>query len=161
MHFPRIVRLDDSDSRVYENLAIPGEWAVPGSFVFQDVDLDSLSGKRLQAFRHGFLGTGSFGWSTLVMVDSISEEEHQAVIKGLVSRLMLQSTAPNWKVALATVQEEVDFAASICNHEIHTLLALERNIEAGSFVENFRVVRRPNTIEHSTVILWTAEDDPA
>jgi hypothetical protein len=161
MHFPRIVRLDDSDSRVYENLAIPGEWAVPGSFVFQDVDLDSLSGKRLQAFRHGFLGTRSFGWSTLVMIDSISDEEHQAMIKGLVSRLMEQSTAPNWKATLATVQEEVDFAASICNHEIHTLLSLERNIEAGSFVENFRVVRRPNTIEHSTVILWTAEDDPA
>lgn len=95
------------------------------------------------------------------MVDSISDEEHQAVIKGLVSRLMQQSPAPNWKVALATAQEEVDFAASICNHEIHTLLALERNIEAESFVENFRVVRRPSTIEHSTVILWTAEDDPA
>lgn len=161
MRFPRIVRLDDSDSRVYENLAVPGEWAVPGSFVFLDVDLDSLSGKRLQAFRHGFLGTGSFGWSTLVMVDSISDEEYQAVIEGLVNRLMQQSAAPDREAAVATVQEEVDFAANICHHEIHTLLALERNFEEGSFVESFRVVRRPNTIDHSTVILWTVEDDPA
>ncbi len=159
MRFPRIVRLDDSDSRVYENLAVPGEWAVPGSFVFLDVDPDSLSGKRLQAFRHGFLGTGSFGWSTLVMVDSISDEEYRAVIEGLVIRFMQHYAAPDRTVALAAAQEEADFAASICNHEIHTLLALERNVEDGSIVESFRVVRRPVAIDHSTVKLWTVEQD--
>ena len=95
------------------------------------------------------------------MVDSISDEEYQAVIEGLVNRLMQQSAAPDREAALATVQEEVDFAANICHHEIHTLLALERNFEEGSFVESFRVVRRPNTIDHSTVILWTVDDDPA
>jgi hypothetical protein len=160
MQFPRVVRLDDSDSRVYENPAVPGEWAVPGSFVFLDVDLDSLSGKPLQAFRHGFLGTGSFGWSTLVMVESISDEEYQSVIEVLVNRFMQQSAAPGREAALAMAQEEVEFAASICHHEIHTLLAIERNAEDGSIVENFRIVRRSNAIDHSTVLLWTAEDDP-
>lgn len=161
MLFPRIVRLDDSDTRVYENLAIPGEWAVPGTFVFLDVDPDSLSGKPLQAFRHGFLGTGSFGWSTLVMVDSISDVEYRAVIDELATRFMHQYAAPDRTVALAAAQEEADFAASLCNHDIHTLLALERNVENGSIVESFRVARLPNAIDHSTVILWAAEDGPA
>ncbi len=159
MRFPRIVRLDDSDSRVYENLAVPGEWAVPGSFVFLDVDPDSLSGKRLEAFRHGFLGTGSFGWGTLVMVDGISDEEYRAVIDGLVTRFMHQYAAPDRTVAQAAAQEEADFAASICNHEIHTLLALERNVEDGSIVESFRVVSPPNAIDHTAVKIWAVEED--
>mgnify|MGYP001617942364 CR=1 FL=1 len=159
MRFPRVLCLDDSDSRVYENLAVPGEWAVPGSFVFLDVDLDSLKGKPLEAFRHGFLGTGSFGWSTLVMVDSISDEEYRAVIEGLVTHFVQCYAAPDRMAALAAAQEEADFAASICNHDIHTLLALERNVEDGSIVESFRVVSPPNAIDHTVVKIWAVEEN--
>ena len=59
MLFPRVVRLDESDERVYETAAAPGEWAVPGAFVFLEVDIDQASGKVREAFRHGFLGPGS------------------------------------------------------------------------------------------------------
>jgi hypothetical protein len=31
---PRTIRLDVSDSQVFEQAALPGEWAVPGGFLF-------------------------------------------------------------------------------------------------------------------------------
>lgn len=159
MRFPRIVRLDDSDSRVYEKLAVPGEWAVPGSFVFVNVDPDSLSGKQQEAFCRGFLGTTSFGWGTLVMVDEIDDQEYQTVIERLADHFVRHYGAPDREAALAAAREEVGFAASLCDHEIHTLLALERKVEGDTIVENFRVVRPPSTIDHNGVKVWAVEDE--
>lgn len=159
MRFPRVVRLDDSDSRVYEKLAVPGEWAVPGSFVFVNVDPDSLSGKQQEAFCRGFLGTTSFGWGTLVMVDEIDDQEYQTVIERLADHFVRHYGAPDREAALAAAREEVGFAASLCDHEIHTLLALERKVEGDTIVENFRVVRPPSTIDHNGVKVWAVEDE--
>jgi len=159
MRFPRLIRLDDSDSRIYEKLAVPGEWAVPGSFVFLNVDPDALSGKQQQAFHHGFLGTTSFGWGTLVMVDEIDEHEHQAVVERLADYLMRHYGAPNREAAVAAAREEADFAASLCSHEIHTLLAMERDVEDECIVESFRVVRPPDASDHSSVKIWGIEND--
>lgn len=159
MRFPRIIRLDDSDRQVYEKLAIPGEWAVPGSFAFVDLDPEALTGKQREAFRRGFLGTVSFGWSTLVAVDEISAGEYQAVIERLASHFLQYYGAPDREAALAAAREEADFAASICNHEIHALLALERTVDDDAIVESFRVVRPPSTIDHSTVKVWGVDDD--
>ncbi len=36
MRFLRTIRLDASDAEVYDQVAQPGEWAVPGSFSFLD-----------------------------------------------------------------------------------------------------------------------------
>ena len=159
MRFPRIIRLDDSDSRVYEKLAVPGEWAVPGSFAFLDVDPDSLNRKQQQAFHHGFLGTASFGWGTLAMVDEISEQEYQEVIACLAEHFLRHYGAPDRESALTAAREEAGFAASLCEHEINTLLAMERQIEGESVVENFRVARPPRAVDHATVKFWTVEDN--
>jgi len=159
MRFPRIIRLDDSDSRVYEKLAVPGEWAVPGSFAFIDVDPDSLNGRQQEAFRRGFLGTVSFGRATLVMVDEISGQEYQAVVDRLASHFMRHYGAPDRETALTAAREEAGFAASLCEHEINTLLAMERKLEDASIVESFRVVNPPNAIDHAAVKLWAVEDD--
>ncbi len=50
MKFLRAIRLDDSDTHVYEQASEPGEWAVPGSFAFLNTEPQSLQGKQLQAF---------------------------------------------------------------------------------------------------------------
>lgn len=159
MRFPRTIRLDDSDSRVYEKLAIPGEWAVPGSFVFLETDPATLNGKQQEAFRHGFLGTVSFGWSTLVAVYEISDEELEAVIERLAAHFVQHYGAPDQTAALTAAREEADFAASLCDHELHTILALERKVEGESIVESFRVVRPPSEVDHTTVKLWAIDDD--
>jgi hypothetical protein len=159
MLFPRVIRLDDSDSKVYENTAIPGEWAVPGSFVFMNVDPGTLEGKKKQAFLHGFLGTESYGWATLVTIAEISEDEYQFVIESLAAYFMQNCGAPDRLAALKAAREEAGFAASLCEHDVHTLLALERKIEDESIVENFRVVRLPDASDHAAMKLWTVDDN--
>jgi hypothetical protein len=46
---------------VFERPAEPGEWAVPGSFLFWDADIPNLAGKRRAAFRAGFSACGRSG----------------------------------------------------------------------------------------------------
>ena len=53
---PRTLRLDASDTFVFERAAEPGEWAVTGSFMFLDRDPTALTGKARAAFRSGFVG---------------------------------------------------------------------------------------------------------
>ena len=51
MKLLRTIRLDPSDTFVFEQAAEPGEWAVPGSFVFWNQDPSSFEGKKRSAFR--------------------------------------------------------------------------------------------------------------
>jgi len=158
MRFPRAIRLDESDRHVYDKPAMPGEWAVPGSFVFLHEDATTLDGKRREAFRHGFLGTDSLGWATLVVVDEISDAEYQVLIERLAALILQHYGAPDRTAAFMAAREEADFAASLCNHELHTLLALERTVEGESIVESFRVVRLPDAAHHDAMKLWTVDD---
>ena len=158
MKFPRAIRLDESDAQVYDRTATPGEWAVPGSFVFVDKDPAELEGKVLQAFGHGFLGTESFGWSTMVEVAEISEFEYQGVIDRLAAYFVQSFGAPDIDTALPAAREEASFAASICDHELHTLLMLEREAGDDGIVERFKVVRL-NAADHSKIKLWSLDED--
>src|SRR3982750_1536840 len=78
LKLPRTIRLDPSDAFVFERAAEPGEWAVTGSFLFFDQDVTALAGKGRAAFRAGFVGVESLGFSTLVMVAEASEAEREA-----------------------------------------------------------------------------------
>ena len=100
--------------RSYYDPAFPGEWAVPGSFVFVDRNPAELTGKELQAFGHGFLGVQSFGWSTLVEVAEIAEQEYRQVIDRLAEHFVERYGAPDLATALPAAREEASFAASIC-----------------------------------------------
>ena len=40
----RCIRLDPSDTFAFEKAAEPGEWVVPGSFIYLDQDVSSLKG---------------------------------------------------------------------------------------------------------------------
>jgi hypothetical protein len=159
MLFPRVVRLDESDERVYETAAAPGEWAVPGAFAFLEVDIDQASGKAREAFRHGFLGTESFGWSTLVQVEEIALAEYAAVVERLAQHFVQHFNAPNIVAAREMAQEEAAFAVSICEHPRHTLLAVDRAIGEEGVEENFRVIRPPSGLDHEKVKIWKMVED--
>ena len=75
MKLLRTIRLDPSDTFVFERAAAPGEWAVSGAFMFSGADPDALAGKPRAAFRSGFLGVPSLGWSTLVQIVDASEAD--------------------------------------------------------------------------------------
>lgn len=141
LKLPRTIRLDPSDTFVFERAAEPGEWAVSGTFVFWDSDPATLGQKQRVALRSGFLGIESLGWSTLAVVIEASEAERQDVIDRLAEQLMAKFGAPNIEAARSAAEEEVAFAASLCDHEPQTLLAVARSVENGEIRERFRTLK--------------------
>jgi hypothetical protein len=137
----RTIRLDPSDTFVFGRAAEPGEWAVPGGFVFFDADAEKLSGKARAAFRAGFLGVGSLGWSTLVQIVEATESDRAAMVDMLAERLLAHFGAPDRAAARAAAEEEVAFAASLTDHPLDTLVAVHRVHQDGAIRETFRTLR--------------------
>ncbi len=138
MKLLRTIRLDPSDTFVFERAAEPGEWAVSGAFMFADADPDALDGKPRAAFRGGFLGVASFGWSTLVQIVEVSEEDRAAVVETLARQFHERLGAPDLATARAAANEEIAFAASLCDRPLDTLIAVRRTFEDGAIREAFR-----------------------
>lgn len=156
MKFLRVARLDDTDERVYPLAARVGELAVPGTFVFTFSDQDPalLQGKERQAFRHGFLGTSSFGWSTLAVISEISEAEFKGVIDALAHHFVEFYGAPSLEEALPYARAEAEYAAGLCEHEVNTLIAVERTADAEGIHESFKVVTQTVDWEAANSSIW-------
>lgn len=142
LKLPRTIRLDPSDTFVYARAAEPGEWAVTGTFLFFGADASKLEGKQRQAFRGGFLGIASFGWSTLAVVTEASEDERAAAVDILAGQLSKHCGAPDRTSALAAAQDEIQFAQSLCDHPAGTLLGIHRAAEDAGIRESFRTLHR-------------------
>jgi ADP-ribose pyrophosphatase YjhB (NUDIX family) len=136
----RTIRLDPSDTFIFERAAEPGEWAVPGAFVFAHTDLAALEGRTRAAFRSGFLGIGSLGWSTLVQIVEASEEDRAAAVEVLALRLVEHFGAPDLAAARPAAEEEVAFASSLSDHPKGMLAAVSRKYEDGAIRETFRTL---------------------
>lgn len=164
MKFLRVARLDDSDERVYSPAAQAGELAVTGTFVFSfsDDDPERLTGKQRQAYRTGFLGLDSFGWSTVVIIADVTEAEYKGAIESLARHFVSAFGAPSLQDALPVARQEIEYAAGLCEHEVGTLLALERHADEDGVHEAIRRVQqrpaepeRPDWNEHSGEIrIW-------
>ena len=142
---PRTLRLDPSDTVIFSPAAEPGEWAVPGGFEFWDEAPETLSGQRRQAFRGGFLGLGTFGWSTLVEVADATAADREAATAALARHIRDRHGAPDDDAARAAAQEEIAFVESLCDHPPGTVLALTRSVEDGAVRERFRTLHRRDT----------------
>ena len=136
----RTIRLDPSDTFVFERAAEAGEWAVSGAFVFWNEDVTKLEGKARSAFRGGFLGIESLGWSTLVQIVEASEAERAALVEQLAQQLVARFGAPDIAAARTAAEEEAAFAQSLCNHPADTLVAVHRTFEDGAVHEAFRTL---------------------
>ena len=141
MKLLRTIRLDASDTFVFDLAAEPGEWAVPGGFAFFDVDPDGLTGRTRTAFRAGFLGIASLGWSTLAQVVDATEADRAAAAECLAEQLVAHYGAPDLAAARPAADEEIAFAASLSDHSPGTLIALHRVLEGGELRETFRTLR--------------------
>ena len=51
----------------------------------------------------------------------------------------------------AHVSFEADHAASLCEHKVHTLLALERELTGEGVVERFKVIRPSRARDHARI----------
>lgn len=142
LKLPRTIRLDPSDTFVFERAADPGEWAISGTFVFRDCnDPATLGQKQRVALRSGFLGIESLGWSTLAIVTEATETDMQSAVERLAAHLLAQFGAPDLQAARAAAEEEVAFATSLCDHSPQTLLAVQRSVENGEIRERFRTLK--------------------
>jgi hypothetical protein len=157
MRFPRTIRFDVSDEQVFERAAESDEWAVSGAFAFADADPGSLSGKRRQAFRSGFLGTRTFGWSTFAVIAEIGPDELEAVVEALARHFVAHYGAPSLEAASLVARAETEFAAGLCDHKINTLIAVEREFGPKGIVERFRTVEPAAGGGHAKI--WTIVDD--
>jgi len=142
LKLPRTIRLDPSDTFVFDRAADPGEWAVSGAFVFAGCnDPAALGQKQRVALRSGFLGIDSLGWSTLAVVTEATEADMQGAVKRLAAQLLAQFGAPDLRTARIAAEEEVAFAASLCDHSPQTLLAVQRSVDNGEMRERFRTLK--------------------
>jgi hypothetical protein len=138
---PRTLRLDASDTFVFERPAEPGEWAVTGSFMFLDCDPSALTGKARAAFRSGFVGVRSLGFSTLAVVSEASDTEFAEAVETLARRIREELGAPDDDTARAAALEELSAASSLCGPEVNSVVAMHRTWEAGEIREQFRTLR--------------------
>lgn len=141
MKLLRTIRLDASDAFVFPSAAEDGEWAVSGAFLFAEANLAALRGQDLAAFRSGFLGVPSLGWSTLAQIVDVSAEDRVRAIEVLAHCFAERLGAPDRQIALRAATEEIDFALSLCDHPAGTLVAVERRDENGAICEAFRTLR--------------------
>jgi hypothetical protein len=141
LKLPRTIRLDPSDTFVFERAAEPGEWAVSGAFVFWNREPAALGQKQRVAMRSGFLGIDSLGWSTLAIVTEATEADKQVMVERLAGQLLEKFGAPDLDAARIAAEEEVAFAASLCDHAAQTLLAVHRSVENGEIRERFRTLK--------------------
>ena len=147
----RTIRLDPSDTFVFEKAAEPGEWAVSGAFVFWDIDASALQGKARSAFRSGFLGVESLGWSTLVQIVEADAADRARVVDLLAEKLVAHFGAPDINTARLAADEEVNFAEQLCTEPKEILVGVHRSFEDGAVRETFRTLRpregaKPNRV---------------
>jgi hypothetical protein len=104
----------------------------------------SLEGKARSAFRSGFLGISTLGWSTLVQIVEASENDRRGVVDTLAKQLVANFGAPTIDDAVAAAKEEITFAESLCTQPQDTLVAVHRTFEDGAVRESFRTLRPRN-----------------
>ncbi len=100
-----------------------------------------MEGKARSAFRGGFLGVTSLGWSTLVQIVEANDDDRLAVIDTLAKHLVANFGAPTIEDARAAAEEEVAFAESLCSQPQDTLVAVHRSFDNGEVRETFRTLR--------------------
>ena len=159
----RTIRLDASDTFVFDAAAEPGEWAVSGAFAFWDKDPATLDGKARAAFRSGFLGVNSLGWSTLVQTVEATETERTVLVDLLAEKLARRFGAPTMGAARAAAEEEVAFAESLCTVPPDSVIAVHRTYENGAVRESFRTLRPREASKSAGVFSFLeveGEDEP-
>lgn len=162
MKLLRTIRLDASDSFVFEKAAEPGEWAVSGAFAFARRNPAELQGKARTAFRAGFLGLESLGRSTLAQIVETHEKDRETVVELLAQQLVRRFGAPDLATARLAAEEETGFVASLCDHPPGVLIAVTRRYEDGAIREEFRTLRPRGGEGHARAFDFlevTDEDD--
>ena len=159
MKLAKTIRFDKSDLNVFESASDDGEWAISGAFEFSEDTNASLSSKRRQAFSNGFLGLATYGRATLVSVSQLTLNDKDTLVSNLSEFFVDKYGAPNIKAAKPVAEEEIDFMINLCTeHEIGTLLTVNRTMENDGIHEKFRHLPKNDACSNQQI--WaTVTDD--
>lgn len=161
MKLLRTIALDPSDTFVFDVAAEPGDWAVSGAFRFYDRDPEKLNRKERSAFRSGFLGVQTWGWSTLVQIVAARPEDRLALVELLAAQLVDRFGAPDLATARPAAEEEVTFTETLCTHPVGSLLAIHRSAADGEIRESFRRLKLREGQAHGRAFSFMEiEDEP-
>ena len=137
----RTIRLDPSDTFVFENAAEPGEWAVSGAFVFWDTRRRRRSkARRARRFAAAFSASSRSAGRRWCRSSRRARPIGGRGRKAGASNWSAHFGAPDIAAARAAAEEEVAFAASLCNQPQDTLIAVHRRFEDGEVREAFRTL---------------------
>ena len=161
MKLLRTIQLDPSDTMVFMRAATPGEWAVSGAFQFWEQPVETLIGKERAAFRSGLLGIASLGWSTLAVISEATEAERDAAVEALAGQLLARFGAPDMAMAREAARQEINFAASLAEPAVGTLVAVHRTVENGEIRERFRTLLPTGDENHNRVFHFEKIEDEA
>ena len=161
MKLARIIRFDPSDLNVFPAAAEEGEWALVGTFCFADLAPEALTGKVKQAFSNGFLGTASFGFSTLVSIVNAGEDDVARLADEVAAAFVERLGAPNLEVARAAAAEEIAFMAELCaQHKSGTLLTIQRQLGEDGITESFRSLSKADSCAEQKIWTLIEDDEP-
>jgi len=94
----------------------------------------------------------------------VSDHDRLAAIATLATQLVAHFGAPSIEDATAAAEEEFEFAATLCNHPLDTLIAMHRSSEDGEIRETFRTLRPkdgPKPLRAFAFLDVEGEDEPA
>ena len=139
MKFAKTIRFDKSDLNIFPTIAEEGELAVVGTFSFFNFGEENLKGKMKQAFSNGFLGIPSFGYSTLISLTQVEEEDLKSLKNTLSDCFLKNYGAPSFEHAYKAADDEVNLMLDLCSsHDKGSLISISREITKDGIKENFR-----------------------
>ena len=118
MKIAKTVLLDQSDQKVFPITAKHGEWAVTGTFLFTDIDPTECSKKQQIAFRDGWLGIDTFGFSTFVQITTLSPDHKENVNRQLSTFIYETFAPPGMLYAIDAAKKELDDMIWLINDRI-------------------------------------------
>lgn len=158
MKFARTIRFDKSDLNIFPLASEEGELAVVGTFSFYNIKPEDLKGKVKQAFSNGFLGCSTFGFSTLVSLVSINENDIKKLQINLGKYFIDNYGAPSKEVAEKAALEEINFMLDLCKeHELGSLLSLSREFSEEGIKEKFRNLPKADSCAEQKI--WTVVEE--
>jgi Family of unknown function (DUF6505) len=91
-------------------------------------------------------------------VAEIAPGEAEAVIEALAQHLLERYGAPSLAAARSAAEAEAKFAASLCEHKVNTLIAVERSFGPEGIVERFRTIEPLKSGSHAKIWALVADD---
>ena len=99
-----------------------------------------------------------------MQVVEANDDARLAAIDTLAKQLVAHFGAPSVAEAVAAAEEEFEFAASLCNHPLDTLIAMHRSNDGGEIREAFRTLRPkdgPKPLRAFAFLDVEGEEEPA